>query len=267
MKVLAAKYRVVFLTRIKNLFEYRTNIMLKLVRPLIMTAAIGALWLVLFDFNDGQSIGGFTRQSFIVYLLTIRFIAVFSPGGASIAEMNEEICTGNITMRLVRPIHYLIWLFARNLPIPFFSGVVGLILVTLLARLFGAETPTGWHALLFIASVLATVVTQYAFYQGIGILSFWIYEIFSVERFYKLVSSILSGELIPLTLFGTAVGVLQYLPFASLAFVPGGIYIGLFPLREACSLVAVQYAWAIALWALVIWTYHHGLKKFEAQGG
>ena len=48
MKVLAVKYWVVFLTKIKNLLEYRTNILLKLIRPLIMTAAVGSLWLVLF---------------------------------------------------------------------------------------------------------------------------------------------------------------------------------------------------------------------------
>ena len=156
MRAMAAKYFMVFLTRIKNLLEYRTNIMLKLVRPVIMTAAIGSLWLVLFRINDNKPIGGFTKESFIIYLITIRFIAVFSPGGASIGEINEEICTGNITMRLVRPIHYLVWLFFRNLPVPLVSGMIGLVLVTLLTQLFGAVSPTGWYAVLFVFSVLFT---------------------------------------------------------------------------------------------------------------
>jgi len=268
MKVLAVKYWVVFLTKIKNLLEYRTNILLKLIRPLIMTAAVGSLWLVLFEFNDQKPIGGFTRQSFIMYLLVIRFIAVFSPGGASIAEMNEEITTGNFTMRLVRPLHYLVWLFFRNLPIPLVSGCFGLVLITIIAKIFNAVTPTGPHAWLFVASVLATILVQYAIYQGIGILSFWIYEIHSIERLYKITSSMLSGELVPLSLFGpVAQSVLQVLPFATLAFIPGGIYIGFFNADEAARLVAVQFTWVFILWTLVIWIYNKGLKRFEAQGG
>jgi ABC-2 type transport system permease protein len=268
MKVLAAKYFAVFVTQIKNVFEYKVNVYLKLIRPLVMTAAVGSLWMVLFRVTGRSEIGGFTKQSFIIYLLTIRYIAVFSPGGACIGEINEEIRTGNLSMRLVRPMHYLIWLFCRNLPIPLVSGVIGLTLITVLAGLLSAQVPTGWFFPLFLASVIATIITQYAFYLGLGILSFWIYEVFPIERFYKIVSSLLSGELIPLTVFSDTVRtILQFLPFATLAFIPGGIYTGIFGPSEAVLLVASQYVWAAIFWALVLWAYKRGLRKFEAQGG
>lgn len=269
MRVLAGKYGAVFLSRLKNLAEYRVNFWLKLVRPLVMTAAVGSLWLVLFRVCGREEIGGFTRESLIIYILIIRFIAVFSPGGACIAEMNEEIRTGNLTMRLVRPTHYLIWLFFRNLPVPLVSGVVGLGLVTVFARLIDASVPTGLSAVLFVASVLAAIVTQYAIFQGLGILSFWIYDVFPLERFYRTLAQILSGEMIPLTVFGPAIqGVLQFLPFASLAFIPGGIYTGdIFDMPTAIKLIAGQYFWAVLLWLLVLWGYKAGLRKFEAQGG
>ncbi len=268
MKVTAAKYLTVFLTQMKNLTEYRINVALKLIRPLLMTAVIGSLWLVLFRLSGRQEIGGFNRQSFIIYILVVRFIAVFSPGGACITEMNEEICTGNLTMRMVRPMHYLSWLLARSLPVPLVSGIIGLVLVTVFAIIIRAVVPTGVTALLFILSVIAAIITQYALYQGIGILSFWIYEVFPIERFMKLITGVLSGELLPLTIFGgTAQIVLQFLPFASLAFNPSGIYSGLFTDQTALKLVAVQYLWAIALWALVLTLYQKGLRRFEAQGG
>ncbi|MBN2375019.1 MAG: ABC-2 family transporter protein [Sedimentisphaerales bacterium] len=268
MKVSAVKYLVVFAIQVKNLLEYKINIYLKLIRPIIMVAAVGALWLVLFKVTGRDSIGGFTRKSFIIYLLVIRYIAVFSPGGASITEMNEEIRTGDITMRLVKPMHYMVWLFARNLPIPLVSGIAGLLMVTLLAWFFGAPVPTGWSGVLFCLSVTAAIITQYAFYQGLGILSFWIYDVFPIERFYKAVSGLLSGELIPLTIFGAAAqSILQFLPFASLAFIPGGIYVGLFPFSKAIILVVSQFIWAGFFWILVLWSYNRGLKKFEAQGG
>jgi viologen exporter family transport system permease protein len=235
---------------------------------MVMVMAVGTLWLVLFEVTGKESIGGLTRQSFIIYLLIIRYIAVFSPGGASISEMNDEIRTGNITMRLVRPVHYPIWLFVRNLPVPLFSGLIGLLIVTILAGILGGHIPGVGQLICFVFSVPATIMTQYAFYQGIGILSFWIYDVFPIERFYKMLSSILSGEMIPLTIFGgMAKTVLQFLPFASLAFIPGGIYTGLFSGGEAAMLVASQYFWAVLLWLTVLRMYGKGLRKFEAQGG
>ena len=268
MRVLAGKYGAVFLSRLKNLAEYRVNFWLKMVRPLVMAAAVGSLWLVLFRISGREVIGGFTRTSFVIYLLTIRFIAVFSPGGACISDMNEEIRTGNLAMRLVRPTHYLVFLFFRNLPVPLVSGVVGLGLVTVFARVIGASVPAGWSAILFVVSVLATIMTQYAIFQGLGILSFWIYDVFPLERFYRTINGLLSGEMIPLTVFGPSVqGVLQFLPFASLAFIPGGIYTGIFSMRMAIMLVASQYFWAVVLWLLVLRSYKGGLRKFEAQGG
>ncbi|MBN1845393.1 MAG: ABC-2 family transporter protein [Sedimentisphaerales bacterium] len=268
MKATAGKYLAVFHTQVKNLFEYKMNVYLKLVRPLVMVAAVGSLWLVLFSLTQRDRIGGLSRQGFLLYLLIIRYIAVFSPGSASISEMNEEIRTGNITMRLVRPIHYPLWLLVRNLPIPLFSGLIGLLAVMILAGLLGGMVPGGALGLLFALSVPATILAQYALYQGIGILSFWVYDVFPLERFYKTVSGILSGEMIPLTVFGGGIqAVLQYLPFASLAFIPGGIYTGLFSGRQAASLVACQYGWAALLWMLVLWMYRKGLQKYEAQGG
>jgi viologen exporter family transport system permease protein len=268
MRVLEDKYLAVFITQVKNLFEYKVNILLKLVRPFVMTAALGSLWWVLFRVTGKETIGGFTKVSFITYLLTIRFIAIFSPGSASIFQMNDEIRTGNFTMRLVRPINYLWWLFCRNLPMPLFCGSVGLCIVGVISMFMKVTIPTGWNMVLFILSVAGTIIVQYACYQGIGILSFWIYEIFPVERFFKTISSMLSGEVIPLTLFGvTARTVIQFLPFATLAFIPGGIYVGLFPLREAALLVLSQYVWAMVLWSIVICLYKRGVRKFEAQGG
>jgi len=268
MKPLAGKYGAVFRTQWKSLLEYKMNIWLKLVRPLVMVAAMGALWMVVFSVTGRERIGGLDRESFVLYLLVIRYVAVFSPGGASIAEMNEEIRTGNIMMRLVRPVHYLVWLFARNLPVPLFSGLVGLGALTGLAWLTGAHVPSGWQAGLFVLSVAGAVMVQYAIFQGIGVLSFWMYEVFPIERFYRTVGSLLSGEMVPLTVFGeSARWVLQFLPFATVAFIPGGIYTGMFGAGEAAMLVGCQFAWGAVLWTVVVWLYNRGLQKFEAQGG
>lgn len=266
--LLANKYLALFVTQLKNLLEYRMNILLKLVRPILMTAIVGSLWMVLFRLSGQDTIGGFTRENFIIYILIVRFIAVFSPGAKAIGDMNEEICSGNLVMRLVRPVHYLKWIVSRSLAVPIVSGIIGLGCVWLYAWLTSAELPSGIMLVLFIFSVIATIITQYAYYMGIGTLSFWVYEVMPIERFARALTNILSGDMLPLTIFGdTARNILQLLPFASLAFNPAGIYTGQFTTNMAIVVVATQYFWAILLWLGVAKMYRAGLKKFEAQGG
>ncbi len=265
---LTNKYMVLFITQLKNLVEYRVNISLKLVRPILMTAIIGSLWMVLFRLSGQEKIGGFSRDNFIIYILIVRFIAVFSPGARAIADMNEEIRTGNLVMRLVRPVHYLKWIVARSLAVPIISGVIGISCVSVYASLTGADLPKGMMLVMFLLSVGATIITQYAYYMGIGTISFWVYEVMPIERFTRALTNILSGDLLPLTIFGdTARSILQLLPFASLAFNPAGIYTGQFTLKMAAVVVISQYFWAIVLWLGVARLYRAGLKKFEAQGG
>ena len=148
------------------------------------------------------------------------------------------------------------------------NGITGLIVVSVFAVSIDAAVPSGITILLFIVSVTAAIITQYAIYQGVGILSFWIYDVFPIERFIKSITGILSGELLPLTIFSlTTQTVLQYLPFASLAFNPAGIYSGLFSTQSALKILAGQYLWAILLWLIVLALYRKGVRRFEAQGG
>ena len=262
------KYLTIFTTQVKNLVEYRVNISLKLLRPLLMTAIAGALWMVLFRLSGKDTIGGFNRQNFIIYILIVRFISVFSPGHRAIAEMNEEIRNGNLVMRLVKPLNYIKWIVARSIAIPLVSGFIGIACVSVFAHFSGGHFPPLKNLILFIVSIIATIVTQYAHYMLIGTLSFWVYDIMPIERFTRSITNILSGDLLPLTIFGdTARQVLQLLPFASLAFNPAGIYTGQFTTKMALITITSQYFWAIALWIIVVKLYNAGLKKFEAQGG
>lgn len=264
----ADKYIAAFWVQVKNILAYRVNVLLKLIRPVLMTVVMASFWVLVFSITGREEIGGFTVASFIVYLLIVRFIASLSPGTAAIWTMNEEIRTGNLVMRLVKPIHYLPWLFSRSLAIPLASGVIGIIAVYVCALTLGVASPNGWFIPLFIVSVVATVLLQYAIYQGLGLLSFWIYEIWSVERLYTSLRTILSGEFVPLTLFSAGVqNILQFLPFASLAFIPAGIFVGLFSMRLAAVLVLTQFFWAMIFWMVASYIYRKGLQKFEAQGG
>ncbi|MDF2886380.1 MAG: hypothetical protein K0R23_765 [Lacrimispora sp.] len=80
------------------------------------------------------------------------------------------------------------------------------------------------------------------------------------------VYSLLSGEMIPFSLFPKKLGTLfSLLPLGSVAHGPLTIYTGTahFPL----SVLALQFFWAVALWALTIYVFNKSKERMISFGG
>jgi ABC-2 type transport system permease protein len=79
------------------------------------------------------------------------------------------------------------------------------------------------------------------------------------------ITTLLSGALLPLALLPPAVGALfAWLPFASTASAPLQIYVGM---GDAPRLLALQLAWALALWPLAHWLWQRGRERMISYGG
>jgi ABC-2 type transport system permease protein len=79
------------------------------------------------------------------------------------------------------------------------------------------------------------------------------------------IAGVLGGSLVPLALYPAGIGAaLEWLPFASLAWAPLAIYVGA---SAPGRLLALQVAWAAALWPLVLWLWRANREKLVAHGG
>lgn len=86
-----------------------------------------------------------------------------------------------------------------------------------------------------------------------------------VQWIRQAVSVALSGAVIPLALMPWGLGgLLEWLPFASLAWAPLAIYTGI---GFAPKLLALQVGWAIVLWPLVGWIWRANREKVVGYGG
>jgi ABC-type uncharacterized transport system permease subunit len=79
------------------------------------------------------------------------------------------------------------------------------------------------------------------------------------------IAAVLSGAMIPLALLPWGLGdVLEWLPFASLAWAPLSIYTGI---GEAPRLMALQLAWAAVLWPVAGLLWRANREKVVGFGG
>ena len=79
------------------------------------------------------------------------------------------------------------------------------------------------------------------------------------------ISVVLSGAVIPLALLPWELGrVLEWLPFASVAWAPLAIYTGM---GDPPRLLALQLFWAAVLWPLAGWLWRANREKVVGYGG
>jgi ABC-2 type transport system permease protein len=182
--------------------------------------------------------------------------------------MSEEVRTGAMAMRLLRPIHPFFAFAASHVAaIPFRSLVALPIAIVLLATSSGALTGDPLQlAMLPISLVLAWLLT-FVFLFALGTASFWITQTFAIVNLYFGLFSLFSGYLLPLELLpGGFARVAAYLPFRFMLSAPVELMTRSLDRERIFELLAGQLGWAIAILAIALAMWRAGVRKFEAVG-
>jgi ABC-2 type transport system permease protein len=182
--------------------------------------------------------------------------------------IRERIREGTIAVDLMKPL---------NLPLYFFSDGFG---------------QTAFYALLIVPSLLFALLlvhvdvppapTLFAFLIAFGIgygvnfflnflmnaVAFWTLETFSIQLMVRWVSDLLSGQILPLSLFpGTAGTIVGALPFASIYSTPLRIYIGQLSGEDILQAMLVQCAWLVTFAAISVVVWRLAQQRVIVQGG
>lgn len=186
-------------------------------------------------------------------------------------QMGEEIRTGQISGRLLRPIHPFAGYLGTHLgAVPLRALAVAPVLVLMLftdARHVLVTDPA--HLALFVASIVGAWALTFGIFLCLGTIAFFLDKAMGIFEVYFGVFAILSGYLIPLEhLPGWIQAIARWLPFRSMLGDPIAIWIGRVPsTADAARLVAQQWAWAIGLLLLAAWLWRRGVRRYEAFGG
>lgn len=182
--------------------------------------------------------------------------------------IREKIREGTIATDLMKPI---------SVPLYFFSDGIG---QTLLHALL--VIPSLFCALLLVHIDVAPPATfavfLLAFVVGYGVnfflnflmncIAFWTLETFAAQLIVRWASDLLSGQIIPLTLFPGILGRIVFaLPFAAIYSTPLLIYVGVIPPSQWAASIAAQIMWLVLFATLSSVVWRAASNRVIIQGG
>lgn len=229
--------------------------------PLIMLA----LWTAV---AREAPVGRFGQTEFVAYYLAALVVRTVT-GAWVVWEINNEIRTGKLSMRLLRPIHPFLAYSAENLAAVPLRALIALpVAVIMLGATQGARLAKDpvQIALLPLALVGAWLITFLAM-ALIGSLGLFMDKSVAVFEFYFGLFALLSGYIVPLELMPSWFREIAHsLWFRYMLGFPVELLIGMTSRGQALTGLAIQWTYALALLVLCQVVWRAGLRRFEAFG-
>jgi ABC-2 type transport system permease protein len=182
--------------------------------------------------------------------------------------IREKLREGTIATDLMKPI---------VVPFYFFSDGFGrtllyviLVFPTLLVALLmvHVDVPSPQTLGVFLVSFVFAYCLNFLMNFCMNAVAFWTLETFALQLIVRWISDLLSGQIIPLTLFPGLIGsVLFALPFAAIYSTPLLIYVGIVRPQAWGGALAAQAVWIVALAAISFVMWRAASRRIILQGG
>jgi ABC-2 type transport system permease protein len=261
-------YFGVLRARVKSVAHFRANVVAWILYSPIQLAIIFLLWRIVYSGTD--HVGSFRFKDIMLYYLIVHFIRrLIDPVQTVNYDVWSDINQGTLDVYLARPVNFGTFVFFRSLAAPVVEIAVGLPFFLVFSWVLGLPVGRDPRLLaVFFSSVLAGFTILFLIQFLIGSLTFWFERIFGIRDMIFSVFMLFSGQLIPISVLPKPLATLShYLPFESIYFVPGMIYVRGVLNAEVAGQLAQQLIWIVVLWAAaaVVWT--RGITRYASQGG
>lgn len=211
---------------------------------------------------------GYSTDDFVAYYLAAMIVRNLT-GSWVMWQLNDEIRTGTLSIRLIRPIHPFITYAATHLGATPLRAVVAIPVAVVLYAVAGDAVVIGepaiWPALLL--AMAGAWVLSFFVLVAIGALSLFIERSIAVFNVYLGVFAVTSGYLVPIDLLPPwAADLCDWLPFRYMLSLPVEILLGAHTPAAALGLAMVGWLYAALLCAVALFIWRAGLRRYEAFG-
>lgn len=210
-----------------------------------------------------------SSPDFVAYYLACLIVRQLT--GTWVAwQISEDVRSGAMAMRLLRPVHpFVAYATVHAAAIPFRSIIAVPVALALLAS-SGVDALTGDPLLLALvvpSLALAWLIT-FAILFAIGSLAFFVTQTMAIANLYFGLFSLFSGYLLPLALLPAPIArIAAWLPFRFMLSAPVELLTGRHSHAELPALLGGQAAWAAATLGGALLLWRAGVRRFESVGG
>jgi ABC-2 type transport system permease protein len=211
--------------------------------------------------------GGFERADFVAYYLATYVVRTIT-GSWVVWEMNHEIRTGALSMRLLRPIHPFLSYSATHLAAVPLRALMALPIALVLLLTTSGDRLVRDPVLIAILPLvlMGTWLITFLSMLIIGTLGLFVEKSIAIFEVWLGVFALLSGYLVPLELMPSLARAAYWLPFRYMLGYPVELTIGRLSQEAALTQLALQWAWVALLGLILASVWRAGLRRFEAYG-
>jgi ABC-2 type transport system permease protein len=251
-----------------NVLAFRLRYYAGIVTYLINVTVYYFIWKALYAV-DPEFAPGFSFREMVTYV-SVGWIIRSMYFNNIDQNMASEVLEGKIALSMLKPVNLQTMHIGQALGESCFRLVMltlpSAIVISLLFPVQGPASPR--HFLWFVASLCATILLTGALNFIVGSFAVTMKSILGLLRAKYYVQELLSGLLVPMTMFPPVVQtVLAWLPFQHIAYTPLRIYLGKLDGAEIHQALAIQAFWVVFLLALGTWFWNFMARRITIHGG
>lgn len=219
---------------------------------------------------DG-TIGRYGSPDLVAYFLAALVVRQLT-GSWVLWEMSQDIRKGQLSMRLLRPVHPIVAYATENLSaLPLRAGFA-LPVAAVGVAVAGADHVTRDPQIVLLACVALLGAWLINFFSMIlmGALGFFIEQSYSVFELWLGAFFVMSGYFFPLDFIAerapTVFAVAKALPFYVINGFPVELLLGKHDVASALRHLGVQWAWVAAFVVSALALWNAGMKRYNAYG-
>ncbi|MDP4164903.1 MAG: ABC-2 family transporter protein [Bacillota bacterium] len=261
------KYIEMIRIRFLMMLAYRTNYYTGILIYAINIGAYYFLWSAIY--GTKSHIQGLSVLQMTTYVAIAWMARAFYFNNID-REMAVEIMEGKVAVELIRPYSYL-WMktmqgLGEGIFRLLFFSVPGMVIVSLIFPVKITWNPAVWG--LFSISILLSFLINTQLNLLTGITTFFLYNNSGLIRAKRVVIDLFSGLLLPISFFPVwAQGLMKYLPFQGISYIPSMIFTNGFSHQHAMQAILQQAIWVIILIVPVQVLWILAKKQLVIQGG
>ncbi len=249
------------------MLAYRARYYVGVLTYLFNVAVYYFIWRAVF--RSANTVVGLSLDDMITYVAVGWTIRSFYFNEID-RELGGQVQEGKLAMNLIRPVDFQVAMIADAAGQSAFRAVLFTVPISIvLAIVFPLKPPaSAAAAILFLFSAALSFFLVAAINFLVGLIAIRSKSILGILRAKYLVLELLSGLLIPTTLFPEPLrSVLLASPFPHINFTPAALYLGKATGLEAAKLLALQVGWTAALLAAGQWAWQRSRQRITIQGG
>jgi len=253
--------------RFLTMLAYRVNYYSGIVIYAINIGAYYFLWSAIY--GDQDTLAGFSLAQMTTYIAVSWMARAFYFNNLD-REIANEIRDGSVAIQFIRPYNYLLVKMMQGFGEGLFRlllfMVPGLVIVCLLFPVSLPEDPQIWAIYLVMLFLSFLINSQINILTGL--FAFYVENNEGMMRMKRTMVDLFSGVAVPIAFFpGWLEGIMQWLPFQAITYLPSSVFTGRTPQSEVLGLVLLQAVWIIILIVPIILIWRSARKRLFVQGG